>query len=668
MISLLHRRARWVLAATLALAALAGFLGRGVADRMQTSPGANFKDPGAESVRAGDELQAAAGVDPDVGIIALGSPAAARRALVVLRASPAITNATASRGRAGTYVAGSFRPLGDEQRKQATEQLLDDLGALPGLELGGPAVAGTQISDTVQADLKRAELIAFPLLVLLSFWVFRGVVAALLPPLVGGATVALTFFLLQLASEVSPLSIFALNLVTGLGLGLSIDYSLFVISRYREELERHGPGLEALRRTYATAGRTVLFSALTVAAALASLLVFPQRFLWSMGVGGVLVSLAAAAVALVALPAALALLGTRVNALAPARWQRPAERGGWYRLSRFVMRRPAPVAALSATLLILLGLPFLGIRFTGVDATALPRSESARRVADAVAREPVPQRFSPIYVAARTADPAALRAYVARLRALPDVQEVLLPRRVGGDLWRVDAISREKALAESSQRLVGRIRALEPPFPVAVGGGAASFRDQQASLKAHLPLALLLVALTTLALLFALTRSVLLPLKALLLNLLTLSAAFGALVLIFQDGHLEGLLGFESQGALESTQPILLFALAFGLATDYGVFLLSRIKEAHDAGETNREAVALGVERTGRIVTAAMLLFCVAIGAFATSRIVFIKELAVGTGIAVFLDATLVRALLVPSLMALLGDWNWWAPTLRRPR
>ena len=198
------------------------------------------------------------------------------------------------------------------------------------------------------------------------------------------------------------------------------------------------------------------------------------------------------------------------------------------------------------------------------------------------------------------------------------------------------------------------------------GGGAASFRDQQASLKAHLPLALLLVALTTLALLFALTRSVLLPLKALLLNLLTLSAAFGVLVLIFQDGHLEGLLGFESQGALESTQPILLFALAFGLATDYGVFLLSRIKEARDAGETNREAIALGVARTGRIVTAAMLLFCVAIGAFATSRIVFIKELAVGTGIAVFLDATLVRALLVPSLMALLGEWNWWAPSLRR--
>ena len=666
MISLLHRRARWVLAATLALAALAGFLGRGVAERMQTSPGANFKDPGAESVRAGDELQAAAGVDPDVGIIALGLPAAARRALAELRASPAIASATAVPGRAGTYVAGSFRPLGDEERKLATERLLVALRALPGLELGGPAVAGTQISDTVQADLKRAELIAFPLLILLSFWVFRGVVAALLPPLVGGATVALTLFLLQLASEVSPLSIFALNLVTGLGLGLSIDYSLFVISRYREELARHGPGLEALRRTYATAGRTVLFSALTVAAALASLLVFPQRFLWSMGVGGVLVSLAAAAVALVALPAALALLGSRVNALAPARWQRPVERGGWYRLSRFVMRRPAPVAALSATLLILLGLPFLGVRFTGVDATALPRSESARRVADAVAREPVPQRFSPIYVAARTADPAALRAYVARLRALPDVQEVLLPRRVGGDLWRVDAISRENALADSSQRLVGRIRALEPPFPVAVGGAAASFRDQQASLKAHLPLALLLVALTTLALLFALTHSVLLPLKALLLNLLTLSAAFGALVLIFQDGHLEGLLGFESQGALESTQPILLFALAFGLATDYGVFLLSRIKEARDAGETNREAVALGVERTGRIVTAAMLLFCVAIGAFATSRIVFIKELAVGTGIAVFLDATLVRALLVPSLMALLGEWNWWAPSLRR--
>ena len=555
---------------------------------------------------------------------------------------------------------------GDDASKNAADRLTEAFAGDPRVRLGGGAIASRQVTEAIQEDLKRAELIAFPLVFLLSFWVFRGLVAAFLPPLVGAGAIALTFLGLRVAIEVHSLSVFALNLVTGLGLGLSIDYSLFVISRYREEIARHGPGLEALRRTYATAGRTVVFSALTIAAALASLLVFPQRFLWSMGVGGVLVSVAAAAVALVALPAALVLLGSRVNALAPARWQRPTERGGWYRLSRFVMRRPAPVAALSATLLILLGLPFLGIRFTGVDATALPRSESARRVADAVAREPVPQRFAPIYVAARTADPAALRAYVTELRALPDVQEVLPPRRVGGDLWRVEAISRERALADSSQRLVGRIRALEAPFPVAVGGGAASFRDQQSSLKAHLPLALLLVALTTLALLFALTRSVLLPLKALLLNLLTLSAAFGVLVLIFQDGHLEGLLRFESQGALESTQPILLFALAFGLATDYGVFLLSRIKEARDAGEENSEAIALGVERTGRIVTAAMLLFCVAIGAFATSRIVFIKELAVGTGIAVFLDATLVRALLVPSLMALLGEWNWWAPTLRR--
>ncbi len=659
---LAFRRARWILAATAAFAALAGTLGGPVAGLMKTSPGANFRDPASESVEASNRLERWTGVDPDVGLVARVEPAQRARVERELRADPAVALVRPLDGR---YLVAFFRPVGAEARKDGAERLLDRLEGEPGVLLGGAAVAGSQISEIVQRDLFRAELIAFPLLLLLSFWVFRGLVAALLPPLVGAVSVAGTLLALRAVVEVTELSIFALNLVTGLGLGLAIDYSLLVVSRYREELERHGPGLEALRRTLATAGRTILFSALTVSAALAALLVFPQRFLYSMGIGGLLTPLLAAATALVALPAALALLGRRVNALAPARWQRPPPTGGWERLARFVMRRPLLVAATAAALLVAIGSPFLGIRFTGVDASVLPPETSARQVSDAVARDFDPSRTSPVYIAAEGATAAEIEAYAERLRGLAPL--VLPPEPLGEGRWRLQLHSGAKALDDRSRELVREVRLLEQPFDAAVGGAAASFEDQQSSLKAHLPWALALIAATTFGLLFLMTGSLLLPLKALLMNALTLAAAFGLLVLVFQDGRLEGLLGYTSQGALESTQPILLFAVAFGLSTDYGVFLLSRIKEHHDRGEPTGDAVAHGLERTGRIVTAAALLFCVAIGTFATSRIVFIKELALGMGAAVALDASIVRAFLVPSLMALLGRWNWWAPgPLRR--
>lgn len=643
-------------------AALAGSIGGPVAGLMKTSPGANFRDPGSESVTAQKLLERWTGVDPDVGVVARVEPSQRPRVERALRAERTIARVRPLDGR---YLVAFFRPVNAEERKNGAERLLQRLGGEPGVLLGGAAVAGSQISELVQRDLLRSELIAFPLLLLLSFWVFRGVVAALLPPLVGAVTVAGTLLVLRGVVELTQVSIFALNLVTGLGLGLAIDYSLLVVSRYREELECSGPGLEALRRTLATAGRTILFSALTVAAALAALMVFPQRFLYSMGIGGILTPLLAAATALVALPAALALLGPRVNALAPARWQRPPSGGGWERLARLVMRRPALVAAGAAGLLIALGLPFLGIRFTGVDAGVLPRETSARLVADAVARDFDPSRTSPVYVAVDGATKAQMSRYAGQLSGLAPL--VVPPQRLGAERWRVDLYSGAKALAPASRRLVRAVRALDPPFAVSVGGAAAAFEDQQASLKDRLPWALGLVATTTLILLFLLTGSVVLPLKALLMNALTLSAAFGLLVLVFQDGRLEGLLGYEGQGALESTQPILLFAIAFGLSTDYGVFLLARIKEGWDAGEANADAVAHGLERAGRIVTAAALLFVVAISAFSISRIVFIKELTLGMGVAVALDASIVRALLVPSLMALLGRGNWWAPgPLRR--
>ena len=661
---LASRRGGWLLAGTLALAVAAGVVGAGVTDRLRSSPGANFRDPGSESVRASDLLTRAAGVDPDVGVVALvgsGRAEDVERAARELRAEAALAEVRVLDvpGAARTYVVGSFGEVPDERRGRVAERLRERFAGDPAVELGGPAVAGTQITETIKDDLTRAELIALPLLVLHSFWVFRGLVAALLPPLVGGVTVAGTLLGLRLVAEATDLSVFALNLVTGLGLGLAIDYSLFVVSRFREELDAGRDTPAALERTMLTAGRTVLFSALTVAAALASLAVFPQRFLFSMAVGGVLVALTAAAAALVFLPALLAVLGSRVNALAPRRWQRPPETGFWTRLAGRVMRRPGVVAAASAGLLVALGLPFLGVTFTGVDAGALPRSESARRVADALVADFDPSTVSPTYAVLSGVSREQALAFAARVRALPEAARVPPPARAGPGVWRVDAYSGEGYLADRSRDLAERVRALDAPVAVLVGGASAGFNDQQARLRERLPLALGLLAATTLVLLFLFTGSVLLPVKALVMNILSISAAFGILVIVFQW------LGTET--GLESTQPVLLCAVAFGLSTDYGVFLLSRIKEAHDAGLPNRQAVAVGLERTGRIVTAAALLFCVAIGSFATSRLVFIQELAIGTGAAVALDATIVRAFLVPSLMALLGDWNWWAPApLRR--
>jgi RND superfamily putative drug exporter len=387
-----------------------------------------------------------------------------------------------------------------------------------------------------------------------------------------------------------------------------------------------------------------------------------------------MVSIIAATVALTVLPAVLVLLGPRVNALAPKRLQRAresesrgAQQGFWYRLSRGVMRRPGATAIASAAVLLALGAPFLGIKFTSVDASVLPETASARQVDDSINREFPPAQTAPIAVVAKDASPRELQRYAGQLRELPGVATVNPPQRLDGDTSLLNVVSEHRALDDRTQDLVRDVREVPAGFPVLAGGETAEFVDLQSSLTDHLPLAIAIIVVATLIVLFLMTGSVILPLKAVLMNALTLSAAFGILVLVFQDGRLESLLDYTSQGALESTQPIVLFALAFGLSTDYGVFLLSRIKEARDAGASDDEAVALGLQRTGRIVTAAALLFCVAIGAFATSEIIFIKQVGLGTALAVLIDATIVRALLVPSLMRLLGRWNWWAPKpLRR--
>jgi RND superfamily putative drug exporter len=499
-------------------------------------------------------------------------------------------------------------------------------------------------------------------------------VASLLPPLLGGLAIVVTLFVLRIVASFVDVSVFALNFTTGLGLGLAIDYSLFMVSRYREESAKHGYGAEALTRTLQTAGRTVLFSSLTIAAAVASLMVFPQSFLYSMGIAGAIVAVTAATLALTVLPAILTVLGPRVNALAPKRLQRaaerearPAEHGFWYRLSHLVMRRPAQVAVASAALLIALGISFTHIKFIQTDARVLPSTESARQVDTALKSQFPPNRTSPLeVVVGAPASSALARQLGARIGSLPDVSAIATqPAGPHNALIAVAPI--HAPLSSQTEQLVRNVRALKAPVYVGVAGETASFLDLEHSLATHLPLVLAVVIGATLLVLFLFTGSVLLPVKAVLMNFLTLSAMFGILVLIFQDGHLQGLLSFHSEGALDATQPIFLFAVAFGLATDYGVFLLSRIKEAREAGASDAEAVAVGLERTGRIVTAAALLFAVAIGAFATSQLVFIKELGIGAALAVLIDASIIRALLVPALMRLLGPANWWAPKpLRR--
>ena len=651
-------RPRRMLALTGAALAVAIAFGAPVAGLLSSDD--EVEDPGSESQLASDRLDALTGTDRSPGVVVLVRGERPRDRVPELEAEvrresrvASIQRGPLSRDGRATYLAVVLKSGDDgDDVSQRIEERLEDR---EGVSVGGPRLAGPTIGDQVEEDLARAELLAFPILFLLSLWVFRGFVAALLPLFVGVLTIFGTFLALRLANEVVVISVFALNLAIGIGLGLAIDYSLFVVSRYREELGRASPD-EALRRTLATAGRTVIFSALTVAVSLLALTVFPQRFLYSMGISGALAALMAGTVTLLALPSLLVLVGARVARPMP-------EQGFWYRWSRGVMRHPGLIAVVTSGALILAGLPALGIEFTGVDATTLPKDSTVRQVDTALRTEFPPAPTSPIIVSVE--DGGDARALAARFERLGGVVSVSPPHSVG-PLEVIQIVPRARALEEASLDLVRDVRDVGGDG-IAVSGDSAQFVDQQQALVDHLPVALGIIAFTTFAILFLMTGSVVLPVKTLIMNLLSLSAAFGLLVVIFQDGRLEGLLDYTSQGALESTQPVLLFAVAFALSTDYGVFLLTRIKEAYDAGASNDEAVALGLQRTGRIITAAALLLSVALIAFTSSSIIFVKEVGLGTVFAVLIDATIIRALLVPSMMKLLGEWNWWAPApLRR--
>ena len=681
---------RRVLIAAGILLVLGVVLGAPVTGALSTG---GFDDPHSQAAQADDRVIAATDVPLNSAIVVLvragtSVTSAAGSSLIAavaedLRHQPQVAQVVdpvsvqapqlISKDGQSAYIVASVTQHPRKNEDVGKEIAAQVTARFPQAVAGGPLLAVTQVQDQVAKDLGRAELIAAPILFVVLVLVLRGVVVALLPLAAGGLSILTTFMGLRVVNSATSLSIFALNLVTGLGLGLAIDYGLLIVNRYRDEAIEHGYGSLALRRTLATAGRTVIFSSLTVAAAVASLLVFPQKFLYSMGAGGIIVTLVSAIVALTLTPALLAVLGPRVERLgwyrieeAKAARDRP---GAWYRLSRWVMRRPMTVAVVTGAVMVLLGTPFLRIQFTSVDASVLPESASARQVDDALHTQFAGDTSSAVTVvaAASTSDPGAT-AQVARLatqlRVLPNTQGVTAPQPLGPGTWLLKVVPTQPPLSQPTQDLVRSVRAIASAQPVSVlvGGPTATFIDLQSSLGSHLPLAIVIVALVTVLVLWAMTGSVVLPFKAVLMNMLTISAAFGALVVVFQDGRLTGLLQYTSQGALESTQPILLFALAFGLSTDYGVFLLTRIKEAHDAGMPTTEAVATGLERTGRIVTAAALLLAIAIGAFATSSIVFIKELGLGSAFAVLVDASIVRAFLVPSLMKLLGDWNWWSP------
>ncbi len=560
------------------------------------------------------------------------------------------------------------------------------------VRVGGQAEVYRQVGAQTEKDLRRAESITFPLVLVALVLVFGSIVAAGLPLAIAGVAIVGAFVVLRVLASVTDVSIFALNLTTAMGIGLGVDYSLFIVSRYREEMRAGATPDDAVVRSVQTAGRTVLFSALTVAASLAALLVFPLFFLRSFAYAGIAVVAIAAVAALIPLPALLAVLGRRVDSLAPIHHKVvPVGEGFWHRLATTVMRRPVRSGGAVVALLLLLGVPFLGIRFGLPDDRVLPRSASSRQVQNQLRHNFSSGESNALSVVlptggaarpARDARIARLAGDLSRERGVARVDAVTgsyvngafvaapgpaaarfaAPRAT----W-LSVVPSVEPQSAAGEHLAKQVRADAVPLGAVVGGRSAELVDAKHGIFSHVPLAGCIIAVVTFVLLFSMTGSIVVPVKALLLNLLSLSATFGAMVWIFQDGHLSGLLGFTPTGTLDTSIPILMFCIAFGLSMDYEVFLLSRIKEEHDHGADNITAVAVGLERTGRLVTAAAALLAVVFVAFATSQVSFLKLLGVGMALAVLVDATLVRGVLVPAFMRLAGDANWWAPaTLHR--
>ena len=734
---MLHRIARLAIAVprrVLLLAALiaaaAAVYGLSVAQSLSAG---GFQDPTSESARAqqlladrfgrGDmQLILAVTADGDV----LGEPARGTALELVrrLQAAPHVADVASAwtappgaaaglvgtDGHTGLIVAGITGGENDAQRHAAAlvEDLLGgDAADRAGVRIraGGEAMIYRQINTQNERDLLRMEAIAVPLSFLVLVWVFGGLLAAALPLAVGLLAILGSMAVLRALAVATDVSIFALNLIVAMGLALAIDYTLLIVSRFRDERAAGAAPADALLRTMVSAGRTVVFSALTVALSMAAMALFPMYFLKSFAYAGVAVVALAAVAAVVVTPAVITLLGDRLDAYdvrRPARRlfgrpdpaPRPVTDTGWYRLARTVMRRAVPVGAAGVAVLLVLGAPFLGIRWGFPDDRVLPASASARQVGDELRDGFAVDTARDVTVVLPDAGgigPAELDRYAAELSRVPDVAAVSAP---GGTFVAgvrsgppgapagiaEDASGRSAFLTvagaaplftDASRTLLDRLRAVPTPNggPALLGGTAAVNQDSVATIIARMPLVLTVIAAITLVLLFLLTGSVVLPLKALVLNVLSLTAAFGALVWVFQDGHLGGF-GTTATGTLVATMPVLLFCIAFGLSMDYEVFLISRIREywlrnptgTADARARNDEAVALGLARTGRVITAAALIMSISFAALIAAQVSFMRMFGTGLTLAVLADATLVRMVLVPAFMHLLGRYNWWAP------
>ncbi|MDI2130931.1 MMPL family transporter [Yinghuangia seranimata] len=689
---LAYRRRRWIVAAAVLFAALAGLFGSTVFDHLT---GTGFTYAKSESSRAAEQRRAIGGsADADVVVVfhsdrwtvdeapyeqaaqrlLAGLPADRVRAVTAYWTTHRqdLVNADRHTTFAAIQVAGD-----DEAARTDNYTKIHDRLASPDLQVtvGGPAALFDEVNTQSKEDLGKAEALALPVLFVLLILIFRNVRAAALPVVIGVLAIVGSLAVLRVMALLFDVSVFAVNIVTLLGLGLAIDYSLFVVSRFREEMAAGVDVPDALCKTMVTAGRTIAVSAVTVAVALSSLFVFPQTFLRSLGLGGIAAVLLAVLFSLTVMPALLAVLGPRAAAWKGRKPADPGRTGWWERIARAVMRRPVPVAFGVLVVLVLLGLPYLKVSYGWLDSRVLPTSAHSRQAQDVLDREFTRNATNPVQVAVTlpvaAESPegrAALGDYVQRAEKVPGVVGAEVTG-VKGNSAKVDVRFTGEPISGHGRDVVAGLRALPPPpgGTALVGGNTAVFADLLDMLGARLPYMLLVMVLATFVLLFFSFGSVVLPVNAILMNAVTLLAAFGVVVFLFQEGHLEGVLDFTPTGTIDVVQLILILAVAFALSMDYSVFLLSRVREQYDLTGDNREAVAVGVQRSGRIITTAALLLVVVIGAFATSQVLIVKIIGVGLATAIVIDATVIRVLLVPATMRLLGDANWWAPRFARP-
>ncbi|MER7332472.1 MULTISPECIES: MMPL family transporter [unclassified Micromonospora] len=685
-------RLRWaVLAAALGVVVLGATWGAGVFGQLT---GGGYDDPASESSRAAERITAELGPQgADLVVLWTSDGATVEQpafrdpvtaTVTGLRQRPEVTSVVTwydtqaptllSNDRRATYALVQLRAADEDAKTAAYEDLRPALTA-PGVrtEVGGAVAFQHEANRQTTEDITRAEIFSMPVLLVLLVLIFGGLVAASTPLLIGGLSILGAFVAVRLVNMVTDVSIFAINVITLIGLGMAVDYALFVVSRFREELAAGHDTPAAIRRTMTTAGRTVLVSGLTVALAMASLLIFPQAFLRSMGLGGMAAVLVAMLAALTVLPALLAVLGHRIDALrVPLPWRRGAragrpasgETGGaWARIARSVMRRPVRYLVGVTLLLLVLAAPFLRITFGGFDERVLPADAASRVVSERIAAEFPGGTVAPIDVLVSGASPAQVRPFADRVAAVPGVTGVQVAASRGTSTLLTVTYPGEPT-GDVAQDVVRALRDLPAPAgaEVLVGGRPGADRDLLDSLGDRLPWMALLMAAATLVLLFFAFGSVVLPVKAVLMNLVSIGASFGVVVWIFQDGHFADLLGFTPTGFIEPSNPILMLAVLFGLATDYEVFLLSRVREEWDRSGDNAASVAAGLQHTGRIITAAALLLIIVVAGFASGAMAYIKLIGIGMIVAIVVDATLVRALLVPAAMRLLGRWNWWAP------